>query len=124
MHLIAMILFHNTVISNRYWMSVIFKIAAKGTKIYCFLENTFFCFGATEFRLCFLPELRVPLTAVIHTSFSYALSLTDSFFPGKPKSDCYAMTETCLFFSSLSTAGSTVSSISGLLAYVLIHQVH
>lgn len=81
LYLIAMIMFHNTVISNIYSMSVIFKIAIKGTKTYCFLENAFCCVSATEFRLCFLPKLTESATYCCNSHlFSYALSFPSPFF--------------------------------------------
>lgn len=94
-------------------MCIDFKIARKGTEIYCFFENALCCVSATEFGLYFL--LKLTESATYHSNShpsSFALSFPSPlfFFHGKSKSDCYVMTETCCFFPALSTAGSTVSS--------------
>lgn len=92
-------------------MSVVFRIAIKGTNAYCFLENAFCCVSATEFGLCFLPKLVESATYCCNAPLFLCSAFPSPlyFFPGKPKSDCYVVAETCCFFSSLSTAGSTVS---------------
>lgn len=123
---IFIILLHNALISSMHWMSAVFKIAIKRPKFIGFLRMLFALLVLQSFLLFSSKAHRVPVTAVIPPVFLHSFPFPHPYFlTWKNPNQVVMCWQRLACFSHLSTAGSPLAvSISGLLAYVLVHQVH